>query len=116
MKNKGENSRMITFIVAVAFLILGYFLYGKLVDRAFVCDERMTPAIAKNDGVDYVPMPLWKTFLIQLLNIAGTGPIFGALSGAIFHGQIRRWLRLYYGARRYIYTKDKGISIDLLGG
>lgn len=92
MKNKGENSRMITFIVAVAFLILGYFLYGKLVDRAFVCDERMTPAIAKNDGVDYVPMPLWKTFLIQLLNIAGTGPIFGALSGAVFGPIVYLWI------------------------
>ena len=75
---------MVTFILSIALLALGYVLYGKRVDRIFGSDDRATPAITLNDGVDFVPMKGWKIFLVQLLNIAGLGPIFGALNGALF--------------------------------
>ena len=74
---------MLTFIICVAILIAGYFISGKRVDRIFGADDRPTPAVTINDGVDFVPMKGWKIFLIQLLNIAGLGPIFGALNGAL---------------------------------
>ena len=74
---------MITFTVALAALIAGYFIYGKFVSRVFGVDpKRATPAYTKQDGVDYIPMPAWKIFMIQFLNIAGLGPIFGAIMGA----------------------------------
>ncbi|MBO7367741.1 MAG: carbon starvation protein A, partial [Paludibacteraceae bacterium] len=74
---------MITFSVSLLLLVLGYVLYGWLVSRVFGPDpNRPTPAITKADGVDFVPMPAWKIFMIQFLNIAGTGPIFGAIMGA----------------------------------
>ena len=69
---------MISFIICLALLIGGYFVYGKVVENTFAPDDRETPAVRINDGVDYVVMPQWKLFLIQLLNIAGLGPIFGA--------------------------------------
>ena len=69
---------MISFILCLALLIIGYFTYGKVVDNTFGPDDRETPAVSINDGVDYVVMPQWKLFLVQLLNIAGLGPIFGA--------------------------------------
>ncbi len=75
---------MITFILCIALLIAGYIFYGKRVDKIFGSDDRETPAVRINDGVDFVVMPKWKLFLIQLLNIAGLGPIFGALNGALF--------------------------------
>ena len=75
---------MISFAVSLAVLLIGFMVYGKLAERVFGPDDRPTPAIAINDGVDCVPMKPWKAFLIQLLNIAGTGPIFGALMGACF--------------------------------
>lgn len=83
---------MITFILCVVILILGYLFYGKFVAKAFGPDDRQTPAYAVNDGVDYVPMPTWKVFLIQLLNIAGTGPILGALGGALFGPIAYLWI------------------------
>lgn len=83
---------MVTFILCIAFLIVGYLLYGKYVTKVFGPDDRQTPALAINDGVDYVPMPTWKVFLIQLLNIAGTGPIFGALGGALFGPVAYLWI------------------------
>ena len=83
---------MITFILCVAFLILGYLFYGKYVTKVFGPDDRQVPAYAMEDGVDYVPMPTWKVFLIQLLNIAGTGPIFGALGGALFGPVAYLWI------------------------
>lgn len=70
---------MISFILCLALLIIGYFTYGKVVDNTFGPDDRETPAVSINDGVDYVVMPQWKLFLVQLLNIAGLGPIFGAM-------------------------------------
>ena len=68
---------MLTFILCIAALVVGYIFYGKRVDRIFGSDDRETPAITLNDGVDFVPMKGWKIFLVQLLNIAGLGPIFG---------------------------------------
>lgn len=76
---------MVTFIICIAALILGYVFYGKFVEKRFGIDsERKTPAIAKEDGVDFVPMKWGKIFLIQFLNIAGLGPIFGAIAGALW--------------------------------
>ena len=83
---------MISFLVCFAVLILGYLIYGKVVDNTFNPDDRETPAVAINDGVDYVVMPQWKLFLVQLLNIAGLGPIFGALSGAIWGPVVFLWI------------------------
>ena len=73
---------MVTFFVCLVLLIVGFFTYSKLVEKIFRIDDRPTPAVAHPDGVDYVPMKTWRIFLVQLLNIAGLGPIYGALSGA----------------------------------
>lgn len=83
---------MITFICALVILFVGYFLYGRLVERVFKPDDRPTPAVKDPDGVDRVPMKTWKVFMIQLLNIAGTGPIFGALLGAVFGPVVFLWI------------------------
>ena len=75
---------MISFCISLVALVLGYVFYGAVVERVFgVEPDRPTPCFTKQDGVDYIPMPTWKVFLIQFLNIAGTGPIFGAL-GQVF--------------------------------
>lgn len=83
---------MISFFLCLALLILGYFTYGKLVENTFSPDDRETPAVRINDGVDYVVMPGWKLFLVQLLNIAGLGPIFGALTGAEWGPIVFLWI------------------------
>lgn len=83
---------MITLILSFAVLFIGYLTYGKLVERTFGPDDRMTPANSMNDGVDYMPMKTWRAFLVQLLNIAGTGPIFGALMGACFGPVVFLWI------------------------
>ena len=83
---------MLTFILCIAALVVGYIFYGKRVDRIFGSDDRETPAITLNDGVDFVPMKGWKIFLVQLLNIAGLGPIFGALNGALFGPVVYLWI------------------------
>lgn len=83
---------MISLILCICALVLGYFLYGKLMEKIFRPDDRQTPAYAKSDGADYVPMPSWKVFMIQLLNIAGTGPIFGAIMGAMFGPSSFLWI------------------------
>ena len=83
---------MVSFIVCLAILVCGYFTYGKIVDTIFNPDDRETPAVAINDGVDYVVMPQWKLFLVQLLNIAGLGPIFGAISGAMWGPVVYLWI------------------------
>lgn len=75
---------MITFIIGLLILIFGGIVYGKVCERIFGPDERKTPAVRLNDGVDYVPMKKWKNSLIQLLNIAGTGPILGPIQGILF--------------------------------
>lgn len=83
---------MVSFILCLALLIVGYFVYGKIVDNAFAPDDRETPAVRINDGVDYVVMPQWKLFLVQLLNIAGLGPIFGAIQGALWGPIVFLWI------------------------
>lgn len=83
---------MVSLLVSLAVLLVGYFIYGKVTEKVFSPDDRLTPAVSKNDGVDFVPMKTWKAFLIQLLNIAGTGPIFGALMGAVFGPVVFLWI------------------------
>ena len=83
---------MITFFVSLGILILGYFTYGRLTEKVFGPDDRKTPAVEINDGVDHTPIKTWKAILIQLLNIAGTGPIFGALMGACFGPVVFLWI------------------------
>lgn len=84
---------MITFIIGLVLLIVGYFVYGRIVERIFGIDtKRETPAITKQDGIDYIPMKPWRIFLIQFLNIAGVGPIFGAIMGAQFGTASFLWI------------------------
>ena len=83
---------MISLILSFAVLGIGYFIYGRVVEKVFSPDDRPTPAFTKQDGVDFIPMPTWKAFLVQLLNIAGTGPIFGALMGACFGPVVFLWI------------------------
>ncbi len=83
---------MITFICAIILLLAGYWLYGRLAETVFRPDDRPTPAMEHPDGVDYVPIKTWRVFLIQLLNIAGTGPIFGPLMGAVFGPVVFLWI------------------------
>ncbi|MCT4591564.1 MAG: carbon starvation protein A [Carboxylicivirga sp.] len=84
---------MLTFIGAIVALILGFIVYGKFIERFFGADDsRPTPAIEKADGVDFSPMPTWKVFTIQFLNIAGLGPIFGAILGALYGPMAYLWI------------------------
>ena len=83
---------MITFVVSLVALVLGYMLYGRFVERVFGPDDRPTPAVAKADGLDFIVLPNWKVFMIQFLNIAGTGPIFGAIMGAKFGPAAYLWI------------------------
>ena len=85
---------MITFVLSLVALVLGYMLYGRFVERVFGPDNRPTPAVAKTDGVDFIVLPSWKIFMIQFLNIAGTGPIFGAIMGAKFGPAAYLWIVL----------------------
>ena len=82
---------MVTFIISLVALVLGYFVYGKFVERVFGPDDRETPAVRINDGIDFIVLPSWKVFMIQFLNIAGTGPIFGAIMG------------MWYGPAAYLW-------------
>ena len=116
---------MITFFIALAVLILGYFVYGKLVEKVFGIDpQRPTPAITMADGVDYVPMKPWRIFLIQFLNIAGVGPIIGAIMGAQFGTASFLWIVLgsiFAGAVHdylagMISLRDKGASLPEIHG
>ena len=83
---------MISFILSFIALVVGYMLYGRFVERVFGPDNRVTPAVAKADGVDFMVLPSWKIFMIQFLNIAGTGPIFGAIMGAKFGPAAYLWI------------------------
>ena len=83
---------MLTFFISLAILIIGYVLYGKFVEKVFHPDDRQTPCVVHPDGVDFVPISKKRAFLVQLLNIAGLGPIFGALSGAIWGPSVYLWI------------------------
>jgi len=83
---------MISFMLSLVALILGYMIYGRVVERVFGPDDRETPAIRKADKIDYIVLPGWRIFMIQFLNIAGTGPIFGAIMGAWFGPSAYLWI------------------------
>lgn len=83
---------MISFTLGLIALLLGYAIYGKVVERVFSPDDRITPALSKSDGVDFMTLPNWRIFMIQFLNIAGTGPIFGAIMGAKFGPSSYLWI------------------------
>ncbi|MCL2557224.1 MAG: carbon starvation protein A, partial [Treponema sp.] len=86
---------MVTFLLGIAALIIGYAVYGKIVERVFQPKaEAQTPAFAMRDGVDYVPISKWRAMALQLINIAGTGPIFGAIAGAFFGPAAFLWIAL----------------------
>lgn len=115
---------MWTFFIAVIALIGGYLIYSRVTEKIFVTDDRMTPAMRCPDGVDITPMSKWKAFLIELLNIAGTGPIFGAISGALFGPIVFLWIVLgcilggavhdYFSGM--ISSRNMGASIVKLSG
>lgn len=116
---------MITFSISIVALIMGYFLYGKFVESVFgPSEKRKTPGIRKFDGVDYLVLPSWKVFMIQFLNIAGTGPIFGAIMGMWFGPAAYLWIVLgciFAGATHdylsgMISMRKGGISLpDMVG-
>lgn len=83
---------MILFLIACAVLILGYFIYGSFVEKIFGISKKQTPAMKHPDGVDYIPFPTYKAFLIQFLNIAGLGPVFGAILGAVYGPVCLLWI------------------------
>lgn len=116
---------MISFFTAIIVLILGYFIYGKFVEKTFGIDDSLkTPALEMQDGVDYVPMNWKKIFLIQFLNIAGLGPIFGAIQGALFGPTAFLWIvfgTIFAGGVHdflsgYLSLKNKGVSASELVG
>ncbi len=116
---------MISFFTAIIVLLVGYFVYGKFVERVFGIDDSLkTPAIEMQDGVDYVPMNWKKIFLIQFLNIAGLGPIFGAIQGALFGPAAFLWIvfgTIFAGGVHdflsgYLSLKNKGVSASELVG
>ena len=115
---------MISFISALAVLLIGYLVYGRVAEKVFAPDDRVTPAVSENDGVDFLPVKTWKAVLIQLLNIAGTGPIFGAIMGACFGPVVFLWIvfgAILGGAVHdymdgMISERNKGASIAQLSG
>ena len=116
---------MITFFISLLLLLLGYFTYSKVVERIAVIDRnRETPAYSMKDGVDYLPLPWWRIFLIQFLNIAGLGPIFGAVAGAMWGPVAFIWIVLgsiFAGAVHDYFSgmlsiKHKGLSITEIVG
>jgi carbon starvation protein CstA len=116
---------MFTFIISIGALVGGYFLYGKFIERFFGADDnKKTPALSIKDGVDYLPLPTWKIFLIQFLNIAGLGPIFGAILGALYGPMAYIWIVLgcvfMGGVHDYfsgmLSIRNKGASLPELVG
>ena len=116
---------MISFLLALVSLIVGYFIYGKFVDKTFGADDSIkTPAEEMQDGVDYVPMSWPRIFLIQFLNIAGLGPIFGAISGALWGPAAFLWIVfgcIFAGAVHDYFTgvlsmRNEGASVAELVG
>ena len=115
---------MISFFVCLALLIGGYFIYGGFVSKTFGPDDRETPAVTMEDGVDYVVMPTWRIFLIQLLNIAGLGPIWGAVGGAMWGPSVFLWITfgtIFAGgvhdfASGFMSMRHQGLSVPELTG
>ena len=115
---------MISFLLCLAILIGAYLSYGKVVERLFGPDDRETPAVAMEDGVDYVVLPEWRVFLIQLLNIAGLGPIWGAVGGAMWGPAVFLWITLgtiFAGAVHdfasgFMSMRNRGQSISEIAG
>ena len=116
---------MITFLVCLTLLVAAYFLYGRYLDRvAGIRNTTEVPSKTMFDGVDYIPMPRWKTFLIQLLNIAGLGPIFGALLGAAYGPVAFVWITLggiLFGAMHDFFSgvislRNGGVSLPEIVG
>lgn len=116
---------MYSFFIALGLLIVGYFTYGLVVERIFGIDKnRKTPAYTKYDGVDYMPMPTWRILLIQFLNIAGLGPVFGAIMGITFGPSAFIWIvfgSIFAGAVHdfgsgYLSLRSGGKSLpDIIG-
>ena len=116
---------MITFTVCLALLVTAYFTYGRYLERlAGIDGQAATPCHRLYDGVDYVPLPRWRIFLIQLLNIAGTGPIFGAVLGACFGPVAFLWITLggiFMGAMHdflsgVLLVRNDGLSVPEVVG
>ena len=115
---------MLSFFFCLALLIGGYFLQGKRLQAAFSPDDRATPAVTMTDGADYVVMPMWRIFLIQLLNIAGIGPIWGAVSGALWGPSVLLWITfgtIFAGivhdfSSGFLSMRNQGLSISELSG
>ena len=116
---------MFTFLLSLVLLVVGYFIYGAVAERVFKPEaDRTTPALANNDGVDYVPLDWKRIFLIQLLNIAGLGPIFGAISGALWGPVAFLWIVfgcIFAGAVHDYFTgmlsvRHNGASISEVTG
>ena len=115
---------MISFFICLAILIIGYLTYGKYVEKVFGPDDRETPATTMEDGVDYVILPEWRIFLIQLLNIAGLGPIWGAVGGALWGPAVFLWITfgtIFAGAVHdfasgFMSMRNKGQSISEVTG
>lgn len=115
---------MKSFFLCLAVLLLGYVVYSRIVEKIFSPDDRETPAIRIDDGVDYVVMPRWKLFLVQLLNIAGLGPVFGAMEGALWGPIVFLWITfgtIFIGAVHDYFTgmlseRNDGVSIAEITG
>lgn len=116
---------MLTFVISLVLLIAGYFLYGRVVEKLFGSDDSiLTPAVRLEDGVDYIPMSAWRIFMIQFLNIAGLGPIFGAILGALYGPVAFLWIVfgcLFAGAVHDYFSgmlsiRHDGISVPEIVG
>jgi carbon starvation protein CstA len=116
---------MITFLLSIAGLIVGYIIYGKFIERFFGADNRIeTPAIRFADGVDFIPMKPWRMYTIQFLNIAGLGPIFGAILGAMYGPMAYLWIvlgNIFMGATHDYFSgmlslRNQGASLPELVG
>lgn len=116
---------MISFFICIGFLLGGYFIYGRITEKIFGADKnKVTPAIKKNDGIDFSPLPTWKIYMIQFLNISGLGPIFGAILGAAYGPMAYVWIVLgcvFMGATHDYFSgmlsiRNNGASLPELVG